>query len=119
MKPEWGKFVTGLFTATLALRPTVIIAAAFILLPWPMNCNVRADEKVVKIVAMGDFLTSGYWLPVGHAFPDKLQFALIAKGQLVTVVNAGVSTNSAALLDWIELSPMIPMRSFWNSVRWT
>ena len=96
MKPELGKFVTGLFMATRALRPAFIVVGVLIVLSWPINCNVRANERVVKIVVLGDILTSVYWLPAGYAFHDKLEFALRAKGRSVTVVNASVNHNSAA-----------------------
>ena len=65
---------------------------------------VRADDKPVQIVALGDSLTAGYGLPNGDAFPTKLQAALKAKGIDAAVANAGVSgdTASAGLerIDW-------------------
>jgi acyl-CoA thioesterase-1 len=96
MKPKLGISVAALFTATRALRPAFIGVAVCIVLSWPTNCNVRADERVVKIVVLGDVLTSGYYLPAGYAFPDKLEFALRAKGRSATVVNASVGPDSAA-----------------------
>jgi acyl-CoA thioesterase-1 len=64
----------------------------------------RAAGAPVKIVAFGDSLTVGYGLPADDAFPAKLDKALKAKGIAATVVNAGVSgdTASGALdrLDW-------------------
>jgi acyl-CoA thioesterase-1 len=71
-----------------------------------LMCTVAAQaaEKPLKIVAFGDSLTAGYGLPAAEAFPSKLEAALKAKGHNVTVVNAGVSgdTASAGLtrLDW-------------------
>jgi acyl-CoA thioesterase-1 len=63
-----------------------------------------AAGKPLKIVAFGDSLTAGYGLPAQGAFPTKLQAALKAKGYDVTVVNAGVSGDTAAggrdRLDW-------------------
>jgi acyl-CoA thioesterase-1 len=63
-----------------------------------------AAGKSLKIVAFGDSLTAGYGLPAQGAFPTKLQAALKAKGYDVTVVNAGVSGDTAAggrdRLDW-------------------
>lgn len=49
----------------------------------------------MKIVALGDSLTAGYGLPAQDAFPAQLQKALRAKGHNVTVVNAGVSGDTA------------------------
>jgi acyl-CoA thioesterase I len=63
---------------------------------WLPLIAVRADERLVKIVVLGDGFTSGAWLPAGRNFPDRLEFALKAKGQSVTVVNAGVGQDSAA-----------------------
>ena len=96
MKPKLGTSVTALFMATRTLHPTVIVAAVCIVLAWPTNHNVRADERTVRIVVLGDILTSAYHLPAGYTFPDKLEFALRAKGRSVTVVNASSKYNSAA-----------------------
>jgi acyl-CoA thioesterase-1 len=56
------------------------------------------------IVAFGDSLTAGYLLPQDQAFPAQLEAALKARGHQVTVVNAGVSGDTAAAglarLDW-------------------
>jgi acyl-CoA thioesterase-1 len=58
----------------------------------------------LRLVALGDSLTAGYGLPPGKAFPDQLEAALKAKGFDVTVVNAGVSGDTAedglARYDW-------------------
>jgi acyl-CoA thioesterase-1 len=63
-----------------------------------------ASGKPLKLVALGDSLTAGYGLPAQDAFPAKLQAALKAKGYDVTVLNAGVSGDTAAggrdRLDW-------------------
>lgn len=56
------------------------------------------------ILALGDSLTAGYGLDAGHAMPDVLQAALKKNGQDVTIINAGVSGDTAAQgaarLDW-------------------
>jgi acyl-CoA thioesterase I len=66
--------------------------------------GVKAEERPIKIVALGDSLTAGFGLPVEAAFPTKLAEALKAKGVAVTITNAGVSgdTVSGGLgrLDW-------------------
>jgi acyl-CoA thioesterase-1 len=58
----------------------------------------------VNIVAFGDSLTAGYGLAANEAFPAQLQRALEAKRVAATVVNAGVSGDTAAgglsRLDW-------------------
>lgn len=55
-----------------------------------------ADSPPLKIVALGDSLTAGHGLPAQDAFPTQLQKALRAKGQNVTIVNAGVSGDTAS-----------------------
>ncbi len=61
-------------------------------------------EKPVTIVALGDSLTAGYGLSADDAFPAKLNAALKAKGVSATVINAGVSGDTAGggldRLDW-------------------
>jgi acyl-CoA thioesterase-1 len=60
------------------------------------------------ILALGDSLTAGYGLEAGHAMPDVLQSALRKDGKDITIVNAGVSgdtaAQAAARLDW-SLTP--------------
>jgi acyl-CoA thioesterase-1 len=56
------------------------------------------------ILALGDSLTAGFGLPPGQSLTDKLQEALKAKGNDVSIINAGVSgdiaAQGAARLDW-------------------
>ena len=58
----------------------------------------------LRIVALGDSLTAGYGVPADASFPARLETALRAKGHDVTIVNAGVSGDTAAQglarLDW-------------------
>ncbi len=56
---------------------------------------VRAAAPL-KIIAFGDSLTAGYQLPAAEAFPAVLEKALRADGFDVTVVNAGVSGETAS-----------------------
>jgi acyl-CoA thioesterase I len=55
-----------------------------------------AAARTLHLVALGDSLTAGYGLPPGKAFPDRLEAALRAKGWDVTLINAGVSGDTAA-----------------------
>ena len=55
-----------------------------------------AIAGTTTILALGDSLTAGYGLDAGKSFPDKLQEALKAKGLDVTIINAGVSGDTAA-----------------------
>jgi acyl-CoA thioesterase-1 len=60
--------------------------------------------RTLRIVAFGDSLSAGFMLPASASFPGQLESALRAKGRDVTVVNAGVSGDTAsdglARLDW-------------------
>jgi acyl-CoA thioesterase I len=75
---------------------------SLLLLAWFMGDRAMAEP--VKLVVLGDSLAAGYGLKEGDAFPAKLQTALRAKGIDVTVVNAGVSGDTAKQglerLDW-------------------
>lgn len=63
-----------------------------------------ATPETIRIVAFGDSLVAGYQLPAGAAFPAQLEAALAAEYPGVTVINAGVSGDTAkaglARLDW-------------------
>ena len=63
-----------------------------------------AEAKSLKIVAFGDSLTAGYGVKPGERFPEVLEAALKAKGFDVSVLNAGVSGETAedglARYDW-------------------
>jgi acyl-CoA thioesterase-1 len=63
-----------------------------------------ASAVQLRLVVLGDSLSAGYGLGPGEGFTDQLQKALAAKGLDVTVVNAGVSGDTAAgglaRLDW-------------------
>ncbi|WP_245447412.1 arylesterase [Methylobacterium sp. 17Sr1-1] len=66
---------------------------------------LRAEPRPLNLVALGDSLTAGYGLPADAAFPVQLEAALKAKGQAVTVANAGVSGDTATGgLDRVEWS---------------
>lgn len=60
--------------------------------------------RPLKLVVLGDSLTAGYGLDGGQAFPARLEAALRARGHQVSVVNAGVSGDTAKQglerLDW-------------------
>jgi acyl-CoA thioesterase I len=62
------------------------------------------------ILALGDSLTAGYGLEAGHAMPNVLQAALQKDGKDITIINAGVSgdtaAQAAARLDW-SLTPEV------------
>ncbi|MGH6839679.1 MAG: arylesterase [Methylocella sp.] len=62
------------------------------------------ETPPLKIIAFGDSLTAGYGLAAADAFPAVLERTLRAEGYRVTIVNAGVSGDTAsggqARLDW-------------------
>jgi len=84
-------------------RLAAAFAVAGLVFAW-MAGTVNATERTIKVVALGDSLTSGYQLKGRAAFPVQLERALKAKGLAVEVANAGVGgdTSSGGLgrLDW-------------------
>jgi acyl-CoA thioesterase I len=86
------------------MKPAAIPAflAASLLLA-PMHC-AAAEPRAPVIVALGDSLTAGLGLPLDQAFPAQLEAALKANGIAASVVNGGVSGDTAAAalkrLDW-------------------
>ena len=69
---------------------------------------VLPAQAGVTVLALGDSLTAGYGLEPGHAMPDVLQAALRKEGKDITIINAGISgdtaAQAAARLDW-SLTP--------------
>lgn len=61
-------------------------------------------QAPVRLVALGDSLTAGYNLPASEAFPAQLEAALRERGHDVTIINAGVSGDTASggrdRVDW-------------------
>lgn len=82
------------FLAALAVGASLCVSRA---------C-AEPQTPIIKVVALGDSLTAGYLLPAEAAFPAVLERALRTEGFPVTVVNAGVSGDTAsgglARLDW-------------------
>jgi acyl-CoA thioesterase-1 len=78
-------------------RFLVILAALWLALS-------PAGAAGITVLALGDSLTAGLGLAPNEAFPAKLEVALKAKGLDVSVINAGVSgdtaTDGLARLDW-------------------
>jgi acyl-CoA thioesterase-1 len=68
----------------------------------PVRANAAAPAvpakavSPLKIVALGDSLTSGHRLPRGEAYPAVLQSALSEAGLPFSVVNHGVSGDTTA-----------------------
>ena len=110
--PAWELFVmlphhsTSRSYGTLAVRVQRLAALALV----TMFCALApaggfaATDVPVKIVVLGDSLSAGLGLPGEAAFPARLAVALQAKGIAASVVNAGVSGDTASgglgRLDW-------------------
>ncbi|MGQ0444659.1 MAG: arylesterase [Beijerinckiaceae bacterium] len=66
--------------------------------------SAAKETAYLKIIAFGDSLVAGFGLAAGAAFPAVLEKTLRAEGFAVSVVNAGVSGDTAsggqARLDW-------------------
>jgi acyl-CoA thioesterase I len=64
----------------------------------------QTAQQPVKIVVLGDSLGAGFGLPAQAAFPARLGEALTKKGIVATIINAGVSGDTASggleRLDW-------------------
>jgi acyl-CoA thioesterase I len=69
----------------------------------PVAASIAADRPV-SIVVLGDSLSAGFGLPVENAFPAKLAGALKANAIAASIINAGVSGDTASgglgRLDW-------------------
>ncbi len=62
------------------------------------------QAAALRVVALGDSLTSGYGLEAGQDFPSQLASALAGRGLKVAMENAGVagdtSAGGLARVDW-------------------
>ncbi len=88
----------------MSKRALLRCAALALSIPALFGLDQTAAARTLKLVALGDSLTAGYELPQDAAFPVVLEAALRRAGYEVSVVNAGVSGNTAAQglarLDW-------------------
>jgi acyl-CoA thioesterase-1 len=96
-------------TPTNMVRRTLVrnwlIIALTVLLAAPLSAaHAQPKNTPLRIVVLGDSLVAGFQLKASDAFPAQLERALKARGQMVEVINAGVSgdTTAAGLerLDW-------------------
>jgi len=82
------------------VQALLVAATAVLGFPGPS----AAQDRPLRIVALGDSLTAGLGLPANAAFPARLQAALRAKGIAAEIADAGVSgdtaANGLARLDW-------------------
>jgi len=86
----------------VSIQSLIRLVLGFCLLASASQAHAASDP--IRIIALGDSLTAGLGLEAENTFPVKLEAALRARGHLVTVVNAGVSGDTArdglARLDW-------------------
>ena len=91
-------------TKPARVQRLALLALITVICAWPPVGGFAASDAPVKIVALGDSLTAGLGLPAEAAFPARLAVALKAKGIAASIVNAGVSGNTASgglgRLDW-------------------
>jgi acyl-CoA thioesterase I len=80
------------------------LSVALLTLALAFALPAAAADRPVKIVALGDSLSSGLGVAADEAFPARLERALRAKGHAVEMINAGVSGDTAsgglARLEW-------------------
>ncbi|MGH6793228.1 MAG: arylesterase [Methyloceanibacter sp.] len=86
-----------------AMRTFATLAASFLFAIASLP-TLEAEPRAPVIVALGDSLTAGLGLPQDQSFSSQLEAALKARGHDVTVIDAGVSGDTAAAglkrLDW-------------------
>lgn len=89
-RPDMGR-------ATLVRHDGRRAALAFLIVSLLMTLTtpLRAAERPLNLVALGDSLTAGFGLPADAAFPVQLEAALKARGHAMTIANAGVSGDTA------------------------
>jgi acyl-CoA thioesterase I len=84
------------------MRPIQMMTTAAVLAVAASTPSVRAEQVAVpaaapvRIVALGDSLTSGHRLPRAEAYPAMLEAALKEEGVSAVVVNHGVSGDTTA-----------------------
>jgi acyl-CoA thioesterase I len=83
-------------TAALVRRLTALILIAFYLNCYSLNPLRAAGDRPVKIVVLGDSLSSGFGLLFSLALPERLEQVLREKGYAVTIVNAGVAGDTVS-----------------------
>jgi acyl-CoA thioesterase-1 len=81
-----------------------VVLSAILIVTACVAMIAHASAETLKIVALGDSLTAGYGLGPELGFAVRLEDALKRKGWDVTVINAGVSgdtaTGGADRADW-------------------
>lgn len=95
-------------TSETNYKPRLVYLLGILSLIWFVSLlatpAVSANRDPYILVALGDSLTAGYGLRRAESFPAQLQISLRTNNYNVTVINAGVSGDTAAgglsRLDW-------------------
>jgi acyl-CoA thioesterase-1 len=90
--------------AAMVRRSAALASVALFLGCCSSSPLPTAGDRPVKILMLGDSLSAGFGLPWGAGLPERLEQVLRDKGISVTIVNAGVSGDTASdglrRLDW-------------------
>jgi acyl-CoA thioesterase I len=79
----------------LSRKPALYWSAIFF---WLVTTAGHAHASRIEIVALGESNTAGYGVGTNDAYPARLEAMLRAKGYDATVVNAGMSGDSSAMI---------------------
>jgi acyl-CoA thioesterase-1 len=97
----WGETMKRVCRASWGTAQVSMLLALFngVLASVIVPSAIAAEQRPIRIVALGDSLTAGFMLRATESFPARLERVLKAKGYAVEVINAGVSgdTTAAAL----------------------
>jgi acyl-CoA thioesterase I len=94
----WGCVGMGRFVN----RCVILICLICLILPG--NALAETRTGTLRLLVLGDSLTSGHGLPAAQSFPNQLEAVLRARGHKLRVINGGVSGDTSAgglaRLDW-------------------
>lgn len=76
-----------------SVGPARAAATALVLMEMTMSAS---EADTIRVLALGDSLTSGWGLPEGAGFVSRLQAALNARGVDARVIDAGLAGDTAA-----------------------
>jgi acyl-CoA thioesterase-1 len=92
----------------MILRIFLLLVSLLLLSCSPDQETILQDKKkspVHTILALGDSLTIGLWLPIEDSYPSQLEVKLREKWYDYKIINAGISWDTTAgllsRLDWV------------------
>lgn len=103
------KLLTTLLSSSMLSILALSAARMPVVFANKIDSNVNSvkspESKNLRILALGDSLSAGYRIDQGLSFPMQLEKLLVQEGHLVTIVNAGVSGDTAKQglqrMDWV------------------